>query len=100
MHRPTAVTLLGVLNILGGLAALAMGGLAIVVGFNASEGSRLLVVYGAVMAAGGILYLVAGRGLLKLEPYGRSAQMIINVIGLFAFPIGTIIFGFFLHYFT
>jgi hypothetical protein len=82
MHRPTAVTLLGVFDIVSGFAGLAMGGLTIVSGLNASDGRRQLLVYGAILCAGGILYLVAGRGLLKLEPYGRTAQMIINVIGL------------------
>jgi hypothetical protein len=100
MHRPTALTILGVLNIVGGLAALAMGGLLVFAGLNATERATTMVVYGAIMIAGGLLYLTAGRGLLKLEPYGRSAQMVINVIGLLGFPIGTIIYGFFLHYFS
>ena len=100
MHRPTALTILGVLNIVGGLAALAMGGLLVFAGLNAAERAMALVVYGVLMIAGGGLYLTAGRGLLKLEPYGRSAQMVINMIGLLGFPIGTIIYGVFIHYFS
>jgi hypothetical protein len=74
-------------------------GIAAVVGLNA-QGDELVAV--PIVAAIGwitagvitvlaVPRLVAGIGLFKLRPWGRIVTLVVSVIGLFDFPVGTAI---------
>ncbi|MGJ8696881.1 MAG: hypothetical protein ACSHYF_11215 [Verrucomicrobiaceae bacterium] len=44
-----------------------------------------------------ILQFVTGRGLRKLQSWARIPATLFSILGLFAFPVGTIINGYFLY---
>jgi hypothetical protein len=44
-----------------------------------------------IMFLAGILYLINGFGLWRFQNWGRSLTLVLAVLSLFAFPIGTII---------
>jgi len=95
MKRPGTISVLAVLNFLGGTFTL-LGGLAIVT-MAADQG-------GAVVGIG-VMYLVisgiqstTGIGLWNLRPWGRIMQIVLAVIGLIGFPVGTVISGLILYY--
>lgn len=92
-RRPTVVTLLGVLNLVGGSLALLAG-----VGLGAfslrrppSDGGIGLVALFALYAVVGILQLATGIGLLRLQSWGRHLQIGLAVVGLLGIPCGTVI---------
>lgn len=95
MQRPGAISVLAVLNILGGAFSL-LAGLAIVT-TSTDEG-------GAVVGIGVIYLLISGIqittgiGLWNLRPWGRTLQIVLACIGLIGFPIGTLISGLILYY--
>jgi len=95
-ERPMAVTLLAVLDLIGGVGTLLMGALMAVALFGASRSRSTedlaitAVMLVACVLLGG-LSLAAGVGLLKLRPWGRTLQLISAGIGLLGIPCGTLI---------
>ena len=49
---------------------------------------------GGVMAIGGIFSLVAGYGLLKRRSWARTLTIVLSVINLLNFPLGTALGGY------
>jgi type II secretory pathway pseudopilin PulG len=96
-ERPMAVTILAVLNLLGGTLVL-LGGVAMAFMLFAAgtpsapaENRALVAVLFAVYAIIGALQIATGVGLLKLQPWGRTLQIIGATLGLLGIPCGTII---------
>jgi hypothetical protein len=87
------------LGLLVGVGIFALfGGLAAVVGFNSSSDESvvavpILALIGGVVAtliiALSLPRLIAGIGLLKHRGWARILTMIVSVIGLIDFPVGT-----------
>jgi hypothetical protein len=92
-RRPTVVTLLGVLNLIGGVLGLLIGaGLAVVTLLGRpSEGGVGVLALFALYAVVGILQLATGIGLLRLQSWGRHLQIGLAVVGLLGIPCGTVI---------
>ena len=101
-RRPLGVTLLAVLDLIGGafLGLAGLGFLATSSGTAQPEGVIALQVMGAITVVFSLLYVAAGIGLLGLKPWGRIAQMILAGIGLLVFPLGTIVSILILYYLT
>ena len=103
-RRPGVVTLLAVLNIVGGgvvcLWAVAMFILptAMASGDGIDEVPMLFAVIAGVGLALGILCLVCGVGLWTMKSYGRTLQLILACIGLLRFPVVTLISGLVIWY--
>jgi hypothetical protein len=90
--RPTVVTILGVLDIVGGIFALAAGAFFAFGGLaDPKEGGTIMAVIGAVYALIGVVQIAVGVGLLGLKPWARTVQIGLAVIGLLGIPCGTII---------
>jgi type II secretory pathway pseudopilin PulG len=90
--RPAVITILGVLDIIGGVFALAAGAFFAFGGLvDPKQGGAIMAVIGAVYALIGVVQLAAGVGLLGLKPWGRPLQIGLAVIGLLGIPCGTII---------
>ena len=100
--RSTGVTILAVLDMLGGLAYLAVatliGGLTLTGAID--EAVPLFVFLAAVCVALSVLYLAAGVGMWQLKPFGRTCQLVVAIFWLLSIPIGTIIGGMVLYYLT
>jgi RNA polymerase subunit RPABC4/transcription elongation factor Spt4 len=75
--------IIGVFNVILGLALAALD----VAFFLAGLG----VLFGTILFIIGLLDLVVGWGLWTLQSWARMAAIVLAVIGLLAFPIGTII---------
>ena len=94
MTRPTAVTVLAVLQFIGG-ALWGLGGVGLALLSIASPRSAEVDASPGVLAAiliGLAVYqIVCGLGLWQLRSYGRTMQMISAGIGLLGIPFGTII---------
>lgn len=95
--RPMVITILGVLNIVGGVL---QAGFAAVVAFGALAGpsaapaagaGALVAGFAAVFVLVGLVQIATGVGLLGLKPWSRTLQIILAGIGLLGIPCGTIV---------
>jgi type IV pilus assembly protein PilA len=86
------VTLLAVLDFLGGSLAL-LGGIFVLASPGMREGTDavIMMVAGGIYAVIGALYLAAGVGMLQLRNWGRLLQIGLACLGLLGVPCGTII---------
>jgi hypothetical protein len=84
--------------LLGVVVALLFGGIAAIVGFSAPVGDSIVAVpilatIGGVASSIIILLslprLIAGIGLLKYRAWGRILTVVVSVLGLIDFPVGT-----------
>jgi type II secretory pathway pseudopilin PulG len=93
IRRPGLVTLLAVLNFIGAALSIlgAVGMLAAAVLGDRDELGPIAAILGSIFLVAGCLQLASGIGLIKLKPYGRTLQIVLAVIGLLGFPLGTII---------
>jgi uncharacterized membrane protein (DUF2068 family) len=91
--RPGIVTLLAVLQFIGGALAGAVGLACLGLAAAADDATprTVLLVVGAFLGAIGALQVVCGVGLWKLRQYGRIMQIVFASIGLISFPFGTVI---------
>lgn len=90
--RPGAITLLAVLQFIGGPVLIAS---AVAVGVAAAlpgAGNVAATVSVAIaLLVCGVLELVCGIGLWQLKRYGRTIQLALSWVGLLGFPAGTFI---------
>lgn len=105
MQRPFAVTILAILNFLGGLFLLVLAavfGIGATAGADPGEPAAAIVLAVCAVISGGmaVFQFVTGVGLWSLKNYGRIGQLILSGIGLLAIPIGTIISAIILYYLT
>jgi len=101
-ERPGVVTLLAVLNFIGGgfglIGAVLMAVLPMAQASSNSMPLPVLMGVAAGMAAVSALYLICGYGLWTLKSYGRTITLVLSFIGLLGFPIGTVISALILFY--
>jgi hypothetical protein len=92
--RPGIVTLLGILNLVGALALLSLVAV-LYVGIREGgpelEGRALLKAMTFAYVLLGLAQIATGVGLLRLDPWARTAQIVLAGIGLLGIPCGTII---------
>lgn len=89
-QRPAGITLLAILTFVGGAFSV-IGGISLIFLIAFDPTSALLWSgLGAFTLLLGILYLFIGWGLWSMRPWARTAGIVIAIISLFAFPIGTI----------
>ena len=94
----TLYLLFGILGLVGALVLLVMvGGLAAIAGFSAGEDAAVAVPVLSTVAGGLFLItslmalpsFVVGLGLLKRRSWARVAGLVLSVLNLPSFPIGT-----------
>lgn len=95
------VTILGWLYIIGNAIFLAVGGFVffLLTGIGVASGdSEAVAILGTVGTAVGLLLgalavpgMVAGYGLLKRRPWARVVALVVGILGLVNFPLGTAI---------
>jgi len=99
--RPAAITILAVLNILGGVLSIIAAAAVFALSF-AGEMKEMEPVVAALLAAFlailGLIGVMTGAGLLRLRSWARSAQIVLSCIGLLGFPMGTIVHALILFY--
>ena len=91
---------LGALTLLGAfIVTLAIAGGGLISGDDQAIviTSTVGFVIGGFMAIGGILSLVAGYGLLRRRSWARTATIVLSIVNLFNFPIGTALGGYALY---
>ena len=95
----------GSLSLIGAFAVLLVfGGAAGIVGIVAQEEPEAAIALPIVSIVGLGLFLLilvlaipeifAGVGLLKLKPWGRILGIVISVLSLMKFPVGTVVGGY------
>lgn len=92
--RPGLITVLAVLNLLGGVLAVGASAtmvFAMLASDPGGEGTTVMVAILAVYAVVGAVQLATGVGLLRLAPWGRAMQIGLAGLGLLGIPCGTII---------
>ncbi len=95
LNHEASIKALGALYYLGAIGLLAVGIIEMVAPSDDSVGVRLMI---AVFALGlGGLYFWIGRGLRGLKSRARIPAVILAVIGLLGFPVGTLINGYILY---
>ena len=95
MKRPGTISVLAVLNFLGGAFTL-LGGLAIVA--TATDQGAAVVGIGVIYLLISGIQITTGIGLWNLRPWGRTLQIVLACIGLIGFPIGTLVSALILYY--
>ena len=112
MNRPTGVTIIGVLSIIGGILGicagaagiglggiLGVGGAAAAVGVGSAEAaavagaSGLLVVFSFVSLVISIVQLAGGVGLLQLAPWAYRLTVIITIVSIIIAVLGVVLGG-------
>ena len=95
--RPTGVTIIAILIIIGGILLLLAGIAGVAVGsLSISEIIGLgFVIIGAIILAVGIGYLVVSYGLLKGKKWSWTITVILLYIGIAINVVSIIIFGYF-----
>lgn len=88
---------IGVLFRLGGFLALLIALFQGAISFSAVRIDSTLFFGALAFAAVGIFQIVVGEGLRKLRPWSRIVAAILSMIGLLAFPIGTLVGPYFLY---
>ena len=86
--RPTGVSILAVLYFIDGILTIVSG---LLVASLFSFFPALFLICGAVGVVIGLLFFLVGWGLWTLQPWARTAAIILAILGLFNFPIGTVI---------
>jgi type II secretory pathway pseudopilin PulG len=97
LKRPGVVTLLAILNGIGGTLLLLIGAFAVV--GAGLDGEPFMQVLAIAYLALGTLALACAVGLWRLRPWGRRVQIGLAVIGLLAIPVGTVVAALVLWYF-
>ncbi len=95
--RPGVVTLLAVLNGIGGGFLLLLGGMALVGAL--ADADPLGITLSTVYLVLGAVQIACAIGLWQLAPWGRNLEIGLSTIGLVGFPIGTVISVLILVYF-
>ena len=95
--RPTGVTIIAILIIIGGILLLSAGIAGVVVGsLSISQIIGLgFVIIGAIILAVGIGYLVVSYGLLKGKRWAWTITVVLLFIGIAINVVSIIIFGYF-----
>jgi general secretion pathway protein G len=95
MRRPGLISLLAVLDVLGGGLGL-LAGMALLL--TARQDTSVAAGIGGVYLVLAAAQIATGIGLWRLRPWARTAQIVFAVIGLLGFPVGTIISALILYY--
>ncbi|MGM0405981.1 MAG: hypothetical protein ACQEQM_07570 [Thermoplasmatota archaeon] len=91
-ERPTGITILAVLYIIGGLMMLSVPVMfSAMIPFEIPFFAEVGVVCWAVFGILALLYFLVAFGLWKGQGWARMVAIILAIIGLINFPIGTII---------
>ena len=95
--RPTGVTIIAILIIIGGILLLLAGIAGVAVGsLSISQVIGLgFVIIGAILLAVGIGYLVVSYGLLKGKRWSWTITVVLLFIGIAINVVSIIIFGYF-----
>lgn len=97
MRRPGIITLIAVLDFI----ATGMYGIAsflIVAMAAGSDDAAVGILFGVLLAVIATALALAGYGLIGLRNWGRLLQIGLSIVGLIAFPLGTIVSGLILYY--
>lgn len=100
--RPAVITILAVLDIVGGVLTMIAAAAILVVQFAGDRPEVdpvIFMIFAAFLGILGLVYLMVGFGLLRLQSWARMAQIVLSCVGLLGFPIGTIINALILFYF-
>lgn len=99
IRRPGLVTFIAILHFISApfllIAAIAL----FAFGLEGDEAAFSLGM-GALLLVIGLIQIATGVGLFRLREWGRIMQIVLSGIGLLAFPVGTIINGLLIYYFT
>jgi hypothetical protein len=92
ISHEASIKAVGILYYLGGAGLILSGGAALV-GARSAENAVLMVVFLAL----GVGYLFSGWGVRALRAWGRIVGIVLSVIGLLGFPVGTLINAYILY---
>ncbi|MBI2840083.1 MAG: hypothetical protein HYX75_17345 [Acidobacteria bacterium] len=90
LERPTIVTVLAVLQFIGG-GVFGLGALALLAAAASREAGAGSFIFLFALLAAAALQILCGHGLWQLKSHGRSIQIVLACIGLLAIPLGTVI---------
>jgi type IV pilus assembly protein PilA len=91
LRRPGGITVIAVLDIIGG-SFLLLGGMgSFLVGLSGDREAAVGIIAGLVYLVLGGGLLAAAIGLLRLKEWARMTRVVLSCIGLIGFPCGTVI---------
>jgi hypothetical protein len=97
IKHEASVRSVGVLYYIGGVFA-CLGSIGLLATLSsAGEEAALLGVLAPIYLVFGVLSIFVGRGLRKLRSWARITTIVLSVIGLLGFPVGTLVNGYILY---
>jgi type IV pilus assembly protein PilA len=91
MRRPGLVTLIAVLDLIGGGGCLLLALFSGLAALGSGQQAVIAIVMAIIYLAFGAASLAVGIGLLQLKEWARSTRVVLAVIGLLGIPCGTVI---------
>jgi type II secretory pathway pseudopilin PulG len=91
MRRPGLLTLLAILDIIGGVVCVLLGILFVGTGLAGGREGAIVVGMGFAYLLLGPVSLAAGVGLLQMKEWARITRIVLGCLGLLGFPCGTLI---------
>ena len=88
----TSVRSIGTLYYIGGFILLGIAA-SFFFGRTTEVGGALLTVIEIFYVVLGALSIVVGRGIRQLKPWARVTTIVLSIVGLIGFPVGTLING-------
>jgi hypothetical protein len=95
IRREAEIRSVGALYYIGG-ALVSLGGVGMLTGSIYPNNPRVPLL-GGVYLVMGLLSFFVGRGIRDLRPWARTAMIVLAVIGLLGFPVGTLINAYILY---
>src|SRR5262245_59132715 len=98
LKHEASIRSVGVLYYLGGAALVlaAVGTIGVLSG-RADQSTFIAMLAFVVYIAFGVFSIFVGRGVRRLRSWARTASTVLAVIGLLAFPVGTLVNGYILY---
>lgn len=103
LSHEASIKSIGILYWLGGVLGCLAGIAYLVSGFSMFADAKLrdtaivMIIIGPLLAGFSIFQIVLAQALRKLRPWARIGTIVLSIIGLLGFPIGTILSLYFLY---
>jgi hypothetical protein len=96
IKHEASIRSIGLLYLFGGALAIVGAGSALLAPWSGGP-TDLLTIMATVYVVVGVVTIATGYGMRRLQPWARVVAIVLSLLGLLGFPIGTLIHGYFLY---
>jgi hypothetical protein len=96
IKHEASIRSIGILYYLSG-GLLSVAGVLLLAGIASTKLQGVVAFVSPIYLAFGVLFILVGRGLRKLQSWARTTGIVLAAIGLLGFPLGTLLNGYILY---